>query len=83
MSQPRGTFTTLSMLAVAGGLGFWLANLAISLTPIAAAYRDALGIQYVPMLLEAALGGVVIGLFVSGALLRWPARGRPVRSRGP
>lgn len=75
MSQPRGTSTTLSMLAVAGGLGFWLANLAISLTPIAAAYRDALGIRYVPMLLEAALGGVVIGLFVSGALLRWPARG--------
>ncbi len=39
-------------LALAGGLGFWVANFAISLTPIAAEYRAALSIAYFPMLLE-------------------------------
>lgn len=55
-------------------MGFWLANLAISLTPIAAAYRHALAISYVPMLLEAALGGLAIGFSVGYAMLRFPPR---------
>jgi hypothetical protein len=63
------------LLAVSGGLGFWLANLAISLTPIAAEYRSALSIPYVPMLLEALIGGLVIGLCVSYALVRFGSRG--------
>ncbi|MGN6742393.1 MAG: hypothetical protein ACTHJL_03745 [Amnibacterium sp.] len=56
-------------LTAAGAAGFWVANLAISLTPIAAEYRAALSIPYGPMLLEALLGGLVIGACVSVALL--------------
>jgi hypothetical protein len=54
-----------------GGLGFWVANLVISLTPIAAEYRAALSISYLPMLLEALLGGLIIGFCVSYFLLRF------------
>ena len=54
-----------------GGLGFWIANFAISLTPIAAEYRAALSISYLPMLLEALLGGLIIGSGVSYCLLRF------------
>jgi hypothetical protein len=56
---------------MAGGLGFWIANFAISLTPIAAEYRAALSISYLPMLLEALLGGLIIGSGVSYCLLRF------------
>jgi hypothetical protein len=55
----------MTILAVAGGLGFWMANFAISLTPIAAEYRAALSISYFPMLLEALIGGLMIGFCVS------------------
>jgi hypothetical protein len=61
----------MTILAVAGGLGFWVANFAISLTPIAAEYRAALSISYFPMLLEALLGGLIIGFCVSFSLLRF------------
>lgn len=65
-------------LAIGGGTGFWLANLAISLTPFAAEYRSALSISYVPMLLGALLGGLIIGYCVGYCLLRFhdaiPAR---------
>ena len=60
----------MTLLSVAGGLGFWVANFAISLTPIAAEYRAALSISYFPMLLEALIGGLVIGFCVSYSLLR-------------
>jgi len=59
------------ILAIGGGLGFWVANFAISLSPIAAEYRAALSIDYVPMLLEAVLGGLVLGFGVSYFLLRF------------
>ncbi|MFZ1753024.1 MAG: hypothetical protein WAU10_04755 [Caldilineaceae bacterium] len=61
----------MTILAVAGGVGFWVANFAISLTPIAAEYRSALSISYLPMLLEALLGGLMIGFCVSYFLLRF------------
>ncbi len=61
----------MTILAVAGGLGFWVANLLISLTPVAAGYRAALSISYYPMLLEALLGGLMIGVCVSYLLLRF------------
>lgn len=48
-----------------------MANFAISLTPIAADYRSALAISYVPMLLEALVGGLIIGFGVSYCLLRF------------
>ena len=58
-------------LAIAGGLGFWIANFGISRTPIAAEYRAALSISYLPMLLECLLGGLVIGFCLSYFLLRF------------
>jgi len=67
----RGIWGRALRLSVAGGLAFWLTNLAISLTPIAAEYRSALSIGYVPMLLEALLGGLLIGLGVGCCLLRF------------
>ena len=61
----------MTILAVAGASGFWVANLLISLTPIAAGYRAALSISYLPMLLEALAGGLMIGFCVSYYLLRF------------
>jgi hypothetical protein len=50
-----------------------LANLAISATPAAAEYRHALSIHYVPMLVEAAVGGLVLGGLLTFVLLRHPS----------
>lgn len=58
------------MLTTAGGLAFWVANFAISLTPIAGGYRAALSIAYLPMLCEALAGGMVIALLVAYSLQR-------------
>jgi hypothetical protein len=70
--QTSGEFyKQLVKLTIAGGLGFWVANFAISLTPIATEYRAALSISYLPMLLEALLGGLIIGFCVSYCLLRF------------
>ena len=62
---------TVAILGIAGGVGFWLANFAISLTPIAAEYRAALSISYLPMLIEALFGGLVVGFLVSYLLVRF------------
>ena len=67
----KGILKITFILAVVGGLAFWLANFAISRTPIAAEYRAALSISYIPMLLEALFGGLIIGLWVSYLLLRF------------
>jgi hypothetical protein len=58
-------------LAGAGGLAFWAANFATSLTPIAAKYRAAFLISYFPMTVAALIGGMVIGFCVSYFLLRF------------
>lgn len=71
MTQSKEIWQKVSILAIAGGFGFWIANFAISLTPIAAEYRAALSISYFPMLLEALLGGLLIGFCVSYCLLRF------------
>jgi hypothetical protein len=71
MTQSREIWRKASILAMGGGLGFWVANFAISLTPIAAEYRAALSISYLPMLLEALLGGLIIGFCVSYSLVRF------------
>jgi quinol-cytochrome oxidoreductase complex cytochrome b subunit len=71
MTQLKGIWRKALVLAVAGGLGFWAANFAISLTPIAAEYRAALSIPYLPMLLASLLGGLIIGFCVSYFLLRF------------
>jgi len=61
----------MTTLTMAGGLAFWAANFAISLTPIAAEYRAALSISYYPMLLAALFGGLIIGSCISYFLLRF------------
>jgi len=71
MTQSKVIWRNVFALAVAGGLAFWLTNFAISRTPIAAEYRAALSISYYPMLLEALLGGLIIGFCVSYFLLRF------------
>jgi hypothetical protein len=71
MSQSKVIWRNVFVLAVVGGLAFWLANFAISLTPIAAEYRSALSISYFPMLLGALLGGLMLGFCVSYFLLRF------------
>jgi hypothetical protein len=61
----------LYKLTIGGGAAFWTTNFAISLTPLAAQYRDALSISYLPMLVESLIGGLIIGFFVSYLLLRY------------
>jgi hypothetical protein len=59
------------ILGIAGGIAFWAANFAISLTPIAAEYRAALSISYLSMIFESLIGGLIIGTFVGYFLLRY------------
>ncbi len=59
------------VLAIVGGVGFWAANFAISRTPIAAEYRAALSISYLPMIVESLIGGLIVGFFVSYLLFRF------------
>ena len=56
---------------MAGAAALWMVNPAISLTPLAAEYRTALSIDYAPMLVEAALGGLLIALLVSWVLVHF------------
>ncbi len=71
MTRSKVIWRNVFVLAVAGGLAFWLANFAISRTPIAAEYRAAMSISYYPMLLESLIGGLIIGFCVSYFLLRF------------
>ena len=76
----RSPGTEWRVPALAGAAAFWLANLAISLTSVAAGYRRALSIPYVPMLAEAAVGGLVVAALVAFLLSRFPGR---VPGHGP
>jgi hypothetical protein len=58
-------------LGIAGGLAFWAANFATSLTPIAAKFRADFSISYIPMTVEALIGGLIIACCVSYFLLRF------------
>ena len=71
MAQSKGIWRKMLVLAIMGGLAFWVTNFAISLTPIAAEYRAGVSISYFPMLLEALVGGLIIGFGVSFFLLRF------------
>jgi hypothetical protein len=73
-THSRGIWTRALRLGLGGAAGFWVTNFAISLTPIAAEYRAALGIAYLPMLGEALLAGLIIGIGVSLCLLRFYGR---------
>ena len=71
-SQTRpGLYKHLPRLALAGGVTFWATSFATSLLPIAAEYRAALSISYLPMVLvELLAAGLIVGLLVSFFLLR-------------
>ena len=61
----------LYTLTIGGGVAFWAANFAISRTPIAAEYRAALSISYLPMIFESLIAGLIIGCCVSYCLVRF------------
>lgn len=69
---------------LAGAVTFWLVNLLISLTPIAGDYRSAMSIPYREMLVEAAVGGLVVASAVAYLLLRHPDKvpGRDLPTKG-
>ena len=71
MTQSEGIWRKVVILATVGGLAFWLTNFGISRTPIAAEYRAGMSISYYPMLVEALVGGLIIGFGVSYFLLRF------------
>lgn len=71
MTQSKSIWRNIINLALPGGAAFWLANFCISLTPIAAEYRAGLSISYYPMLLEALIGGLVLGFCISYFLVRF------------
>jgi len=71
MTQSKEIWRKVVILAVVGGLAFWVTNFAISRTPLAAEYRAALSISYLPMIVESLIGGLIIGFFVSYFLLRF------------
>jgi hypothetical protein len=58
-------------MTVVGGLVFWAANFATSLTPLAAEYRAALSISYLPMIVESLLGGMIVSYCLSYLLLHF------------
>ena len=65
-------YKKLFKLTGAGGAAFWVTDFVISVSPIAAEYRAAFSISSLPMaLVEALVGGLVIGGFVSYFLLRF------------
>jgi hypothetical protein len=64
-------YKKLFKLTIGGGLAFWVANFVISRTPIAAEYRAALSISYLPMIIESLIGDLIIGFCVSYFLLRF------------
>jgi hypothetical protein len=71
MPQSKEIWRKMLVLGLVGGLAFWLTNFAISLTPIAAEYRAGVSISYFPMLVEALVGGLIIGFGVSFFLVRF------------
>ena len=71
MAQSKDIWRRIVVLAAVGGLAFWVTNFAISLTPIAAEYRAGTSISYFLMLIEALVGGLIIGFGVSFFLLRF------------
>jgi hypothetical protein len=63
MTQSKDVWRKIAVLAVVGGLAFWVATLAISLTPTAADYRVAESIASIQLVW---VGGFIIGLIMAG-----------------
>jgi len=65
-------YKKLFKLTGAGGAAFWITDFVISVSPIAAEYKAAFSISYLPLaLVEALVGGLIIGGCVSYFLLRF------------
>jgi hypothetical protein len=65
-------YKKLFKMTGAGGAAFWITDFVISVSPFAAEYKAAFSISYLPMaLVEALVGGLVIGCWVSYLLLRF------------
>jgi len=65
-------YKKLCKLTLSGGAAFWIIDFVISVSPIAAGYRAAFSISNLPMaLVEALVGGLMIGGCVSYFLLRF------------
>ncbi len=65
-------YKKLYKLTGAGGAAFWITDFVISVSPAAAEYRAAFSISNLPMaLVEALVGGLIIGCCVSYVLLRF------------
>ena len=71
ITKSKGIWTKTLLLTIVGELAFWLTNFGISRTSIAAEYRAGMSISYYPMLVEALIGGLIIGFGVSYFLLRF------------
>ena len=68
----RSIWMKAIMLAIAGGLAFWAATIAISLLPIAAEYRAAESISNIQTVwVGGLLVGMIIGCCLSFFLLRF------------
>jgi F0F1-type ATP synthase assembly protein I len=68
----HGFYKKLCKLAAAGGVAFWVVDFAMALSPISAEYMAAFSISYLPLaLVEALVGGLIIGLCVSYFLLHF------------
>ena len=63
--KSSGIYKKTLTLALAGGLAFWAATLAISLTPTAADYRVAESIASIQLVW---VGGLFIGLIMAGLI---------------
>jgi hypothetical protein len=63
--QTSGVYKKTLTLAAAGGLAFWAATLAISITPTAADYRVAESIAGIQSVW---IGGLIIGLIMAGLI---------------
>ena len=62
----------MTILAVAGGVAFWVTTIAISLLPIAAEYRSAFSKANIQTVWIASLpAGLIIGCCVSYSSLRF------------
>ena len=72
MTQSKGIWRKVIILAIVGGLAFWAITIAISLLPIAAEYRAAESISNIQAVWVGSLpAGLIIGFFVSFFLLRF------------
>ena len=72
MTRSKGIWRNVFVLAVAGGLAFWVVTIAISLLPIAAEYRSAFSKANIQTVWAASLpAGLIIGCCVSYSLLRF------------